>query len=59
DVRTGDYLEIGMLGAYGAAMRTAFNGFTNGATGVVEDEPMTSLYRDDAAEGIRANVVKL
>ncbi|MGJ3649707.1 type III PLP-dependent enzyme [Sphingomonas sp. GlSt437] len=59
DVRAGDYLEIGMLGAYGSAMRTAFNGFTNGATVVVEDEPMTSLYRDDAAEGIRANVVKL
>jgi ornithine decarboxylase len=28
DVRTGDYIEIGMLGAYGCAMRTGFNGFT-------------------------------
>ncbi|MGL4314118.1 MAG: type III PLP-dependent enzyme [Sphingomonas sp.] len=59
DVQAGDYLEIGMLGAYGAAMRTAFNGFTNGATIVVEDEPMTSLYRDAEAEPATANVVKL
>ena len=31
DVGAGDYIEIGMLGAYGCAMRTQFNGF-----GVVE-----------------------
>ena len=44
DVAEGDYLEIGMLGAYGCAMRTAFNGFTNGDTVVVRDEPMDSAY---------------
>jgi ornithine decarboxylase len=44
DVRPGDYIEIGMLGAYGAAMRTAFNGFVNGETVVVTDEPMASAY---------------
>ncbi|MEM8799575.1 MAG: type III PLP-dependent enzyme [Pseudomonadota bacterium] len=27
DIVPGDYIEIGMLGAYGAAMRTDFNGF--------------------------------
>ena len=27
DIAAGDYIEIGMLGAYGAAMKTAFNGF--------------------------------
>ena len=27
DVGAGDYVEIGMLGAYGCAMRTGFNGF--------------------------------
>jgi ornithine decarboxylase len=27
DVAAGDYIEIGMLGAYGCAMRTGFNGF--------------------------------
>jgi ornithine decarboxylase len=44
DVRAGDYVEIGMLGAYGCAMRTAFNGFGNGETIVADDEPMASNY---------------
>jgi ornithine decarboxylase len=44
DVQAGDYIEIGMLGAYGAAMRTAFNGFGSDQTIMVEDEPMASLY---------------
>lgn len=44
DVKAGDYIEIGMLGAYGAAMRTAFNGFVNGETVIVTDEPMASAY---------------
>ena len=58
DVKAGDYLEIGMLGAYGAAMRTQFNGFGSGATVVVDDEPMASLYV--AAVPTRVgNVVKL
>jgi ornithine decarboxylase len=58
DVQVGDYIEIGMLGAYGAAMRTAFNGFGSDETAVVDDEPMSSLYleREPAPA---ANVVKL
>jgi len=44
DVEAGDYIEIGMLGAYGCAMRTAFNGFGNGDTVVTTDEPMASAY---------------
>ncbi|WP_420142861.1 type III PLP-dependent enzyme [Sphingomonas sp.] len=60
DIGPGDYIEIGMLGAYGCAMRTAFNGFTAGETVVLEDEPMTSLYVDSATEpAFPANVVKL
>jgi ornithine decarboxylase len=47
DVQAGDYIEIGMLGAYGCAMRTGFNGFGNGETHVVTDEPMASLYLSD------------
>ncbi len=59
DVDAGDYIEIGMLGAYGAAMRTDFNGF--GARDVCEvtDEPMASLYREAVEVPRRANVVKL
>jgi ornithine decarboxylase len=44
DIAVGDYIEIGMLGAYGSAMRTGFNGFTAGETVEVADEPMASLY---------------
>ena len=44
DVNTGDYIEVGMLGAYGCAMRTGFNGFGSEDREVVSDEPMASLY---------------
>jgi ornithine decarboxylase len=57
DVEAGDYVEIGMLGAYGCAMRTAFNGFGAVATEIVEDEPMASLYTE--IEPARSNVVTL
>jgi len=59
DTKAGDYIEIGMLGAYGCAMRTGFNGFGNGDTYVVTDEPMASLYAEDAEEALPSNVVKL
>ena len=58
DVQAGDYIEIGMLGAYGAAMRTAFNGFGSDETVIVADEPMASLYADLERE-VATNVVKL
>ncbi|MGN6270111.1 MAG: type III PLP-dependent enzyme [Sphingomonas sp.] len=58
DVRAGDYIEIGMLGAYGAAMRTAFNGFGSDETVIVTDEPMASLYMGEA-EKVASNVVTL
>ena len=57
DVGVGDYIEIGMLGAYGCAMRTQFNGFGVVDSVIVEDEPMASLY--DASAPARSNVVKL
>jgi ornithine decarboxylase len=57
DVSPGDYLEIGMLGAYGCAMRTQFNGFGAVETEIVDDEPMASLYGASAPK--RSKVVKL
>ncbi|HZC37852.1 MAG TPA: type III PLP-dependent enzyme [Sphingomicrobium sp.] len=57
DVGPGDYIEIGILGAYGCAMRTRFNGFDAVSTEIVEDEPMASLYV--TAPRKRSNVVKL
>ncbi len=59
DVQAGDYVEIGMLGAYGCAMRTAFNGFGSDLKMVAEDEPMATLYGGEAREVARNNVVKL
>jgi ornithine decarboxylase len=44
DVREGDYVEIGMLGAYGVAMNTRFNGFGDAETAIVEDPPMASMF---------------
>ncbi|WP_294299056.1 type III PLP-dependent enzyme [uncultured Sphingomonas sp.] len=58
DIRAGDYIEVGMLGAYGSAMRTAFNGFGSDQTVVVEDEPMASLYAV-VEPALASNVVKL
>ena len=59
DVGPGDYIEVGMLGAYGCAMRTAFNGFGTVAKVEMTDDPMATLYGEDAAEVARNNVVKL
>ena len=44
DIKAGDYIEVGMLGAYGVAMRTRFNGFGEGLVVDVIDEPMASQY---------------
>jgi ornithine decarboxylase len=60
DIQAGDYIEIGMLGAYGCAMRTGFNGFGDVPSHIVDDEPMASLYiEDDRAQRLPSNVVKL
>ncbi len=44
DVREGDFIEIGMLGAYGVAMSTGFNGYGEHEIAAVDDAPMASLY---------------
>jgi len=60
DIKAGDFIEIGMLGAYGAAMRTAFNGFGQGSAVTVEDEPMASLYTGERKDPrVSDNVVSL
>jgi len=58
DTAAGDYVEIGMLGAYGCAMRSQFNGFGATLTTIAEDEPMASLYVELPAEP-GTNVVPL
>ncbi|MCL6740254.1 type III PLP-dependent enzyme [Sphingomonas sp. RB56-2] len=59
DVQAGDYIEVGMLGAYGCAMRTGFNGFGVEDHVVVTDEPMASLYTDVPERERTSNVITL
>ncbi|MDE2405862.1 MAG: type III PLP-dependent enzyme [Sphingomonadales bacterium] len=60
DIEAGDYIEIGMLGAYGAAMRTRFNGFGEGLEASAGDEPMASQYCGTRRDPrVSDNVVRL
>lgn len=60
DIRPGDYIEVGMLGAYGAAMKTAFNGFGQAQVVEVGDEPMASQYHGNRRDPRHSdNVVSL
>ncbi|HEV2816763.1 MAG TPA: type III PLP-dependent enzyme [Allosphingosinicella sp.] len=60
DVAAGDYVEIGMLGAYGCAMRTGFNGFGAAESVIADDEPMATLYAGFVEErAVPSNVVTL
>jgi len=60
DIHAGDYIEIGMLGAYGAAMKTAFNGFGETEIHEVADEPMASQYLGNRRDPrVSDNVVSL
>jgi ornithine decarboxylase len=59
DIDTGDYIEVGMIGAYGSAMRTGFNGFGASSIELVSDEPMATLYGEEREAASRGNVVKL
>jgi ornithine decarboxylase len=59
DVGPGDYIEVGMLGAYGCAMRTGFNGFGSDLKVIAADAPMATLYGENEERRIASNVVKL
>ncbi|MFH1158213.1 MAG: type III PLP-dependent enzyme [Pseudomonadota bacterium] len=49
DMKEGDYIEIGQLGAYGNTMRTGFNGFSETETYSVKTPPLATMY-DDSGE---------
>ena len=44
NVREGDYIELGQLGAYGLTFRTQFNGFHSDEIYEVEDNPIMTMY---------------
>ena len=46
NIKEGDYIELGQLGAYGLTFRTKFNGFYSDEIFEVADKPIISLYED-------------
>ena len=48
NLKEGDYIEIGQLGAYSLTFRTKFNGFYSNEIYEVEDKPIMSLYDKDS-----------
>lgn len=62
DIAEGDHIEIGMLGAYGVAMASRFNGFGDTATAVSADAPWETMFGDASLAqpaGPREDVVQL
>jgi len=48
DIKEGDLIEIGQIGAYGRTMASRFNGFTCAEEIIyVSDEPLMTLYGDN------------
>ena len=48
NIAEGDLIEIGQIGAYGAAMSSKFNGFTSSENMIyVSDEPLMTMYNDN------------
>ena len=44
NIKEGDYIELGQLGAYGTTFRTKFNGFYSDSIYQVDDKPILSMY---------------
>ncbi|KPQ22833.1 MAG: ornithine decarboxylase SpeF, partial [Porphyrobacter sp. HL-46] len=47
------------IGAYGAAMKTGFNGYGAAQVVIVQDEPMMSLFNGTRVREATDNVVSL
>ena len=48
NIKEGDYIELGQLGAYGTTFRTKFNGFYSNEIFELNDKPIMSLYEDSS-----------
>jgi ornithine decarboxylase len=46
NIKEGDYIELGQLGAYALTFRTKFNGFFSDEIFELSDKPLMSLYDD-------------
>ncbi len=49
NLKEGDYIEIGQLGAYALTFRTKFNGFYSNKIFEVQDKPIMSMYEKDSS----------
>ena len=49
NLKEGDYLEVGQLGAYSLTFRTKFNGFYSDQIFEVQDSPLISMYEKDSS----------
>ncbi|MGE3303202.1 MAG: type III PLP-dependent enzyme [Hyphomonadaceae bacterium] len=59
DIAEGDYIEIGMTGAYATALGTRFNGFGETEIVIAHDAPWPSLYDVVVEETPMAQVIRL
>jgi ornithine decarboxylase len=46
NIKEGDYIELGQLGAYSLTFRTNFNGFYSNEIHELSDKPIMSMYDD-------------
>jgi ornithine decarboxylase len=46
NIKEGDYIELGQLGAYGLTFRTKFNGIYSDHIFELNDKPIMSIYED-------------
>jgi len=52
NIKEGDYIEVGQLGAYSQGLRTSFNGFGESLEIEVKDRPLFSMF-DDAGTNVQ------
>ena len=50
NIKEGDYIELGQLGAYGLTFRTKFNGFYSDQIFELGDKPIMSIYEDSSKD---------
>ena len=49
NLKEGDYIEVGQLGAYSLTFRTKFNGFYSNQIFEVKDKPIMSMYEKESS----------
>jgi len=49
NLKEGDYIEVGQLGAYSLTFRTKFNGFYSNQIFEVQDKPIMSIYEKNSS----------